>query len=357
MRKKPTDNYENFALLGNNIYDVIFMNYLFSSQNVSSHYCELYIIHDKNIENILKNIAYYFGTRGPILIDEEGLEKIFVNYNIPRVPDSPRLASSDIIKQINICLESDAVYVCNPNGELDKYTMFILGYLMAMEQEIFFWSDIKSEWLMDCIAKRNVGHKEVIQFPLEIIRSFAYPYLFKNVKTKLAPGKYAGLIVDEKGNIGVEGNIEFNLHTKNQHRRENTVSLLGSLNKQLEYIKEQAIYLKENGYEILAPQISGIKTEENSFIIFESDISNDPITIETDFIENCLKSENIIVCDKDGYIGNTVMFEIGYLLAKNKHIEFLQSPSEEWLMDVMKHFSKSGNSKKTYISPSYQKAL
>ena len=28
MRKDPTDNYINFALLGNNIYDMNFMNYL-----------------------------------------------------------------------------------------------------------------------------------------------------------------------------------------------------------------------------------------------------------------------------------------------------------------------------------------
>ena len=93
----------------------------------------------------------------------------------------PNLSSEDIIKQINDCLKSDAVYVCNSNGNLDKYTMFILGYLMAMEQEIFFWNDIdESEWLMSCISKKNSnGYKEVVQFPLEIIRNFAYPYLFK----------------------------------------------------------------------------------------------------------------------------------------------------------------------------------
>ena len=89
------------------------------------------------------------------------------------MPILPHLSATDIINQINMCLKSDAVYVCNSSGTLDKYTMFILGYLMAMEQEIFFWNDIdKSEWLMSCISlKNNNGYKEVVQFPLEIIRT------------------------------------------------------------------------------------------------------------------------------------------------------------------------------------------
>ena len=94
--------------------------------------------------------------------------------------------------------------------------------------------------------------------------------------------------------------------------------MLGSLKKQLETIKEKALQLEENGYKILAPKVSNIKNDENGFIIFEDDLSDNPITIESDFIENCLKAENIIVCNKDGYVGNTVMFEIGYLLAKKR---------------------------------------
>lgn len=345
MRKEPTDNYENIALLGNNIYDIIFMNYLFLSQNVNSYYCDKYIIDDQEKENILKNIAYYFGSRGPLLIDNKGLKKIFRNNGIPDKSPLPNLLSEDIIHQINMCLNSDAVYVCNSNGKLDKCTMFILGYLMAKEQEIFFWNDIdKSEWLMSCISrKNNNGYKEIIQFPLEIVRNFAFPYLFKNSKSELPPGKYGELIINKNGSIGVERNIEFNLQLENQKQKKNTISLLGSLTKQLECIKEENIKQKNNGYEILAPRLSNIKTDENGFIIFEDDISDNPIIIESNFIENCLKSENIIVCNKDGYIGNTVMFEIGYLLAKKKNIELMQTPSEIWLMEVVNYFSNINN--------------
>ncbi len=342
MRKEPTDNYINFALLGNNIYDITFMNYLFESQNVNSYYCNKYKICDEEKENILKNIAYYFGTRGPMLIDDKGLRKIFDDNEIPKTSILPNLSSEDIINQIDVCLKSDAIYVCNSNGKLDKYTIFILGYLMAMEQEIFFWDDIdESEWLMSCISKKNNnGYKEVVQFPLEIIRMFAYPYLFKKEKLELQPGTYGEVIVDDKGNIGVDRNIEFNLQVENQEKEKNTISLLGSLRKQLISIKEKALQLEEKGYKVLAPKLSNVKTDEKGFIIFEDDVSDNPIIIESDFIENCLKSEGIIVCNKDGYVGNTVMFEIGYLLAKKKNIEFIEEPNEQWLRDVVDYFSK-----------------
>ena len=353
MRSQPTDVYANFALLGNNAYDLIFMHYLLLSQNVNSHYCNKYNIIDEEKEIILKNIAYYFGTRGPIIIDNEGLNKIFENSGIPKTSNVPELSATDIINQINMCLKSDAVYVCNSDGVLDKYTMFILGYLMAMKQEIFFWNDIdKSEWLMSCISqKNNNGYKEVVQFPLEMIRTFEYPYLFKDKKSNLPPGKYGELIVNKNGNLGVDRNTEFNLQVKNQEIRKDSVTLLGSLRKQLETIKEKALQLEENDYKILSPKLSNIKNDENGFIIFEDDFSDDPIEIESDFIENCLKSENIIVCNKDGYIGNTVMFEIGYLLAKKKNIEFIQEPSEVWLTDVVNHFTELNNQKS---SPKYK---
>ncbi len=342
MRKEPTDNYIDFALLGNNIYDINFMNYLFKSQNVNSYYCNKYKICDDKQENLLKSIAYYFGTRGPLLIDDKGLRKIFDDNEIPKTSKLPNLSSEDIINQIDVCLKCDAVYVCNSNGKLDEYTMFILGYLMAMEQEIFFWNDIdESEWLMSCISKKNNnGYKETVQFPLEIIRTFAYPYLFKKQKLELPAGTYGEIIVDDEGNIGVDRNIEFNLQVKNEENEENTISLLGSLRKQLISIKEKALQLEETGCKVLAPKLSNVKTNENGFIIFEDDVSDNPIVIESDFIENCLKSEGIIVCDKDGYVGNTVMFEIGYLLAKKKNIEFIEDPNEQWLRDVVDYFSK-----------------
>lgn len=330
MRINATDDYNNFALLGNNAYDIRFMHYLFLSQNVSSCYCEKYKLDGLKDLNIRK-LAYYFGNNGPLLIDNKGLVKVFEDNCVPRISDLPRITSRDIIDMIDMCLKSDVVYVCNRSGFLDRYTMFILGYLMAMEQEIFFWNDIdESEWLMASICKKNNnGYKEVVQFPLEIIRTCAYPYLYKKEKRKM----------DYQKELGVDRNLEFSLNVENQESENNTVTLLGSLRKHLTFIKEKALELNSFGYKILGPNLGSVKTNENGFVVFEDDISGDPILIESDFIEKCLKSERIIVCDKDGYVGNTVMFEIGYLLAKNKKIEFTQQPNDKWLINVVKHYS------------------
>ena len=346
MRKEPIDNYDELALLGNNIYDIVFAKHLFSSQNVDSFFCNKYIC-DKEKENILRNIAYYFGTSGPMLIDNNGLKKIFRENGIPELLCLPSLTSNDIIDQIDRCLKSDAVYVCNSDGILDKCTMFVLGYLMAKKQEIFFWNDIEeSEWLMSCISKNNQnGFKEVVQFPLEIVRSFAYPYLLKENKLIFHPRIDVEQIAIDESNIGVERNTEFNLQVEEQESTKGTVTLLGSLRKQIGCIKETALLLEKSGFEVLAPKLSNVKTDANGFVIFEDDVSDNPIVIESDFIENCLKSESIVVCDKEGYIGNTVMFEIGYLLAKNKNIEFIEEPSESWLTDVIDYFSTADDKK------------
>lgn len=346
MRKDSTDNFERIALLGNNVYDIVFMYYLFLSQNVNAYYCDKYVIREQKYEEILKNIAYYLGTVGPILIDDKDLRRLFKEKGIPEDINLPNISSEDIVNQINMCLNSDAVYVCNVKGKLDGKTVFILGYLMAKEQEIFFWNDIdKTEWLMSCISKKNNhGYKEIVQFPLEIIRSLAYPYLFKR-KINLKPGKYRELVVTEEGMVGVDRNTEFNLDVENFDSQKQTVSLLGSLNKQLDYIKDKAIQFKNDGYELLAPKLSNVKTGEEGFVIFEDDISDNPIIIEADFIEKCLKSEKIIVCNKDGYVGNTVMFEIGYLLSKKKNIEFIEVPNDNWLMEVVDYYLKNNDTK------------
>lgn len=232
MRNNATDNYNTISLIGNNSYSICFMNYLFSIQGVEVLYSNKYKIHDDFKDNILKNIAAYFGTQGPVLIDNEGLLKLFSKYQILSNNDEPIFNSTDIINQLEMCLKSDFVYVCNYNGELDKYTMFMLGFLMAKNVELCFWNEIDdSEWLMSCMTsnKRTIG--EVVQYPLEIIRCLAYPYLFQKLKSDLKPGKYGKLIIDENGKYGVDTKSDFDLNVCNQIENENTVSILGSLRK------------------------------------------------------------------------------------------------------------------------------
>ena len=97
---------------------------------------------------------------------------------------------------------------------------------------------------------------------------------------------------------------------------------------------------QKNGYTVSAPKISAVKKNTNGFIIFEDDESDEPILIEKDFLEKCLKSEEVVVCDNDGYIGNTVMMEMGYLLGKGKKTKFIEEPIEKWVMATIEHLEK-----------------
>ena len=330
MRYSSTDNYDNIALIGNNPYDIKFMHYLFESQGVKGIYDPHFELADLEKDDILKRMAYYFGNRGPMLIDNNGLRQLFEKYGIKETIHIPKLSAQDMIHQINICLQSDVVYVCNSCGEISNDLSFILGYLMSQKQEIFFWNDIEeSEWLMSAMTQnKDHGWKETIVFPLEIVRVLAFPYL---------------LNIDSDGKkIGVPRNTTFNIETEEVGEIfPNTVVFLGSLRKQLDSIKNQANEYQRNGYMVLGPKLSAVKKDHNGFIIFEEDESEEPIVIEKDFLEKCLKSEKIVVCDSGGYIGNTVMMEMGYLLGKGKKMKFMEEPTEKWVLDTMEYLEKN----------------
>ena len=176
---------------------------------------------------------------------------------------------------------------------------------------------------MASITKSNAnGWKETIVSPLEIIRLLSFPDLLNRN------------IPDIK--VNVERNIAFNINAdKIDEITKKTVVLLGSLRKQINSIRNQVFVHQNSGYNILAPKLSSVKENINGFIIFEDDESNDPLVIEKDFIEKCLKSQKIVTCNHNGYIGNTVMMEIGYLLGKNKQINFIEEPADKWILEIV----------------------
>ena len=55
MRKNCIDNYEKFALLGNNIDEILFVKYLLESQNVDAFYSDNFNISLSENDKIIKN--------------------------------------------------------------------------------------------------------------------------------------------------------------------------------------------------------------------------------------------------------------------------------------------------------------
>ena len=111
-----------------------------------------------------------------------------------------------------------------------------------------------------------------------------------------------------------------------------TASILGSFNRHYEIICNTANYFKQNGIKLLAPEITTIKQNTDGYAILDTDTSTEAVTLEKNFLDNCMKSDFVYVCNKDGYLGKTVMLELGFMLGKGQEVFFMERPVEEKLI-------------------------
>lgn len=111
-----------------------------------------------------------------------------------------------------------------------------------------------------------------------------------------------------------------------------TTTILGSFNKHYETICKTAKYFEKNGIKVLAPKITTIKQNEGGYAVLQTDQSTEPIILERDFLKNCINSDFVYVCNQGGYLGKTVMLELGYMLGKGQEVFFMERPEEERLI-------------------------
>lgn len=125
-------------------------------------------------------------------------------------------------------------------------------------------------------------------------------------------------------------------YNDDQYRK---ATIMGSFNKHYPIIRNIANYFKENGIEVIAPSITTIAKNDGEYAILKTDTSEDPVDLETEFLRKCIEADFVYVCNKDGYMGKTVMFELGYMLAKGQEVFFMEKPAEEKL--IMEMVNKS----------------
>jgi len=107
------------------------------------------------------------------------------------------------------------------------------------------------------------------------------------------------------------------------------IAILGSFGKHYDLLVETAQKFKENGFLVLVPKLEGIKESNSSFILLEGDQSDNPKELEQEYLKQCLAADIVYVCDKDGYIGTTVAFELGVLSSYGQEIYFMEKPKDE----------------------------
>ena len=105
-----------------------------------------------------------------------------------------------------------------------------------------------------------------------------------------------------------------------------TVALLGSFGKHYDLMTEVARKLISNGFDVLVPKLDGIKNDNSGFLILNGDENKSAELLEDDYLNNCLKADCVYVCNKDGYIGGTVSYELGTLQCYGQEVFFMEEP-------------------------------
>jgi hypothetical protein len=114
-----------------------------------------------------------------------------------------------------------------------------------------------------------------------------------------------------------------------------TVALLGSFGKQYDLMIEVAKKLTNNGFDVLVPKLNGIKNDNSGFLILNGDEDKSEELLEDDYLDKCLEADCVYVCNKDGYIGRTVSFELGTLQCYGQEVFFMEKPSDPLIIRLI----------------------
>ena len=105
------------------------------------------------------------------------------------------------------------------------------------------------------------------------------------------------------------------------------VVICGSFRKHLALVKEVYNYCKKKDIEVLSPKNLQFESVFNeSFVLFHGEkIANERETywIEHKHTEAIRDADAVVICNNEGYIGHTTIYEIGFAQALGKRIIFV----------------------------------
>lgn len=113
-----------------------------------------------------------------------------------------------------------------------------------------------------------------------------------------------------------------------------TVTLSGSFRKHLEYILKFKKELENKNVEVLSPRFIDPKNPGEEFVVFSGEEDATPLQLERHHLDAINKSDALIVCAKEGYVGASAMLEIGYANQIHKRIIFTENP-EEFMLNTL----------------------
>lgn len=112
------------------------------------------------------------------------------------------------------------------------------------------------------------------------------------------------------------------------------VTISGSFRKHLDYILEIRKQLVGKGVEVLSPRFTKPKNPGQEFVVFGGEEGLTPLQLERHHLDSIAKSDALIVCDPEGYVGASALIEIGYAHCLGKRIIFTEKP-EEFMLNTL----------------------
>lgn len=113
-----------------------------------------------------------------------------------------------------------------------------------------------------------------------------------------------------------------------------SVTLSGSFRKHLDYIIKIRNLLIGNKTEVLSPRFIDPKNPGEEFVVFTGEEGLSPLQLERHHLDSIEKSDALIICDPEGYVGASALIEIGLAQAYGKRIIFVEKP-EEFMLNTL----------------------
>lgn len=115
-----------------------------------------------------------------------------------------------------------------------------------------------------------------------------------------------------------------------------TATLSGSFRKHLDYINKIKVNLENQKVQILSPRFAIPKNPGEEFVVFEGEEGQTALKLEKHHLESIQKSDCLIVCNKEGYVGASALIEIGFAISLDKNIIFTEIPTE-FMLNTLPH--------------------
>jgi len=112
------------------------------------------------------------------------------------------------------------------------------------------------------------------------------------------------------------------------------ITISGSFRKHLDYILDIKGTLEDQGTKVLSPRFTEPKNPGEKFVVFTGEEGLSPLELERHHLSSISKSDALIVCDPDGYVGASALIEVGFAQSLGKRIIFTEKP-EEFMLNTL----------------------